>query len=507
MRTLLLTALAAIAARGLYAVPELRLVSATVGPVSSAVGGNAPTQTVEAYNAGEDGELNPTLSVSAPAVSWLRATLGPPRHCATRIGQCWPLQFAFETAKLARGTYTGIVTVSDPKAADAPQTITVTVNVGGDVPAKVDLFVAPRKTRGFTLTANGAKDIQTFTTNGPLSIKAASETGGPWLQISLDGAGSYRFPYPWRITATYQDGMAEQDYHGAAVTANSSLADDNKTIPVTLHVTGAPIADSDPSAIGMRLAAGSPKQARTIHVLNRGLGSLAVKQATSGVTCTPAPASAEVMVETIEGGDVSVTVDPAHAKPAFCQGSILVATNAANRLTIPFTYEILPKGPPVVDFQGVAENITFDTEAALAQGGTARVTGEQFIFGPPLASSAIPVATTLGGFRVLVNGKPAPVFSRAYGEADFQVPFDTAAGEALIRVERDGQLSNAVTAQVAAVSRRILLLGIGQYGKIVNHDGSYPIPTSLENKLPATMHGHPAKAGDTLTIYAMGLGA
>ncbi|HLJ18376.1 MAG TPA: hypothetical protein VKV15_28050 [Bryobacteraceae bacterium] len=501
----LLIAIFAFFAPGLYAVPILRLTNTIVGPVSVAVGANAPTQTLEAYDAG-DGALNLNLSVSAPAAGWLRPSVGVARHCATRTGQCWPLSFAFETSKLPRGSYTGTVTVNDAQAADAPQTVSVTVFVGGAVPDKVDLFVAPRKSRNFTLTANGAKDIKTFTTNGPMAVKFASQSGGEWLQISLDGAGSYRFPYPWRITATYQEGMTDQTYRGTVTTANSSLPDDNKTIPVALHVTSQPIAAAKPASVEMRLAVGSPKQTQTIQVLNRGQGDLVVTRAASDVSCVPAPSGAEVIVEN-NRSEVSVTVDPAHAKPSFCHGKILFGTNAVNALEAPFTYQIVAQGPPVIRFQGVTENVTSDPEVSLAQGGMARVVGEQFAFGPPVESKGAPVPSMLGGLRVLVNDKPAPVFSRAYGEADFQVPFDTPPGEALVRVERDGQLSNAVTAQVDAVSRRILRLGIGQYGMMVNQDGSYPVPKALENKLGASKRGHPAHPGDILTIYAMGLGA
>jgi uncharacterized protein (TIGR03437 family) len=47
------------------------------------------------------------------------------------------------------------------------------------------------------------------------------------------------------------------------------------------------------------------------------------------------------------------------------------------------------------------------------------------------------------------------------------------------------------------------LIGVGNYGAIVNEDGSIPMPVG---SFPG-VNTHPAKVGDTLTIYAIGLGA
>src|SRR5438309_2379524 len=120
----------------------LRLASTTVGPVSVAVGSNGAAQTVEAYNAG-DGSLN--LSATS-SVAWITPTVQSPRGCTT-LGlsgkTCNPIALALNTSSLPAGTTTGIVTVNDPNAADAPQTITVTVAVGSSIPNSLNVYVAP----------------------------------------------------------------------------------------------------------------------------------------------------------------------------------------------------------------------------------------------------------------------------------------------------------------------------------------------------------------------------
>ena len=85
---------------------------------------------------------------------------------------------------------TGIVTVDDNNAGvvDAPQTITVTVAIGGTVPGSVDVYVAP----------GGTRDVE-FATNSQFSGLAKTNDGGQWLSLSVDGTGSFRFLFPYRV--------------------------------------------------------------------------------------------------------------------------------------------------------------------------------------------------------------------------------------------------------------------------------------------------------------------
>jgi len=124
-RAAALAAVALFCAASLRAAPKLRMASSTVGPLSiaqGASGGALQTETLEAYNAA-DGSLNLSLSSS---VSWIVPSKLAQRACLlVAVALCTPLQFVLNTSALPAGTATGIVTVSDPNAVDAPQTITV----------------------------------------------------------------------------------------------------------------------------------------------------------------------------------------------------------------------------------------------------------------------------------------------------------------------------------------------------------------------------------------------
>src|SRR5207248_740407 len=114
----------------LHAAPVLRLSSSTVGPISLAAAGATNTQVLEAFNAG-DGNLALSFSSSVP---WVSASPGAPRTCRTlltAVGKtCSTIQLSINTTGLPQGLSTRILTVSDPNAVDAPQTVTVTVRIG-----------------------------------------------------------------------------------------------------------------------------------------------------------------------------------------------------------------------------------------------------------------------------------------------------------------------------------------------------------------------------------------
>lgn len=467
----------------LLATPQLRLSTAAVGPVSITGGTAGLTQTLEAWNAG-DGSLS--LQVSSTA-TWISASTGASRACTTRIGTCVPISIALPASGLAKGTYTGIVKVTSPGAVDAPQNVTVTVAVGGGVPDKVELYVP----------ANGKASTK-FATNTYIrsAIPVSTQSGGSWLSVTLDGAGSFNFVQTYTVTGTWRSGMTDGGtYSGSFTTSGSTVAAENKSVPVTLHVTSQPIADPAPAALNFRVAQGAAKQTQYIALNNLGATALTISSATvSGgnwLAAQPLPANSLV----------SVTVDVTGLSPGVSSGSVAIASNAANgTLTVPVNLEVIQADAPFTYFGGVLTNNSAVPD--VAPGTIASVYGEQFTYNDAAGITKLPLDTKLNGVTVYLNNTPAPLFYASYGQINFLVPFEAATGAATLRVERDGQTgtSNTVSLTVSAREPRILPL-TGTYGILVNQDGTFPLPTSYGAGF------RPAKVGDALVIYALGLGA
>jgi uncharacterized protein (TIGR03437 family) len=453
-----------------FAAPKLRLSTTAVGPVIVAQGGSTSAPAVDYSNAG-DGTLN--LSVKSP-VPWLTPIVSGGR-----------ILFNVQSGALARGSYTGLVTVSDPNAVDAPQTISVTIQVGTAVPDRADLYVAP----------NGSSDSVGFVAGSKLNSTISTQSNLPFL--SLNGSGSFTFNVPYQITGKHVSGMAEGNYTGTIVTSGSNFAADNKSVPVTLHVTSQPIARLTPNGlVTFRLPTGSPKSTQFVAFTNGGLGTISI----TGATATTASGGNWLTVTPSPSSGVSLTVDPAATTPGIYQGSVVVTTDAANGpVTVPVQFELFDATAPVTFYGGAVNNSAVEAGDVLAQGTIVALFGEQFTLGDP-QQGTLPLTTDLAGTRVFVNDQPAPLFYSSYGQINFQVPYNAATGAGVIRVDRSGQRGNNISVTIAARAPRILKLGIDRYGIIVNQDGSFPIPAT------PGIPSHPAKAGDVLVIYAIGLG-
>jgi uncharacterized protein (TIGR03437 family) len=450
----------------LYAAPVLRLSSNTVGPLAIATAGVTNTQTIEAYNAG-DGSLALTFSTSAP---WISATAGAPRTCRTiiiAVGKtCSTIQLAVNTTGLPQGLSTAILTVSDPNAVDAPQTVTVTVRVG-----RVSVDVAP----------GGARDVQ-FTTSSFVGAVPTTSDGGKWLTVVTTAFGSFNFNYPYNIRFRPAADMAQGTYSGSILIGSSSNPADNQTLPVSMRVTTLPIAVPSTERLTVRLAEGAPPLnypfSPTVTLSNAGQGTIAVSD-------TAVSGGAWLKKDVVES---FFAIDPTGLPVGTTSGSITFTSNAVNgTVTVPVDLQIVPKGPPLIFFNQVVNNATFAPET-VAQGDVMIVKGEQLSFSPYTPGQAPPLLTKAGGTSVLVNGTAAPLFYTSYGQIAFQMPVDTPPGPAIVQVQRDdGAISNKASVDVAARAPRLLVT--------VNQDGSINAAAT------------PAHAGDVLTIYAIGLGA
>jgi uncharacterized protein (TIGR03437 family) len=440
---------------------------------------------VEAYNAG-DGSLSLSAQSSA---TWLTAAIGAQAACKTTTlaANCIPIQLQLNVTGLAASTtpYTAIVTITAPNAIDAPQTITVTAAVGGTIPSSVTVYVAP----------GSSQDVQ-VTTNSMISGNSKTSDGASWLSLALQGTGSFRFVLPYYIHVAPRANQTSGAYSGTIVTSGSNFAGDNKTIAVTMQVTSQPIAAALPSQLSLTLAQGAPPVTLGVAVQNTGQGALTVQSATS---------SAQGVTASGISGGAAVAFDPGSLAPGNYTGSVTISSNAVNGpLTVPVSFTVESKGAPSIPFQGVVDDAVFGGGNPVSPGDIVALFGDQLFFSAGTLGSGSPLGTQIGTAQVLVNGKAAPLFYASYGQINLQVPVETPTGTAQVQVVRDGQQSNIVSLGITSRAPRLLVLGGSPYGAITNFsDGSITAPAGI---FPG-VSTHPAHVGDTLTIYAIGLGA
>jgi uncharacterized protein (TIGR03437 family) len=264
-----------------------------------------------------------------------------------------------------------------------------------------------------------------------------------------------------------------------------------------MRVAAQPIAVPSPEYLNVRLTEGAPAWTTQIDLNNAGTDSL------SGISASASGGA--WLAATSASSHVSVTIDVGSMAPGRYSGSVAIASNAANAtVTVPVQLEVVPKGPPVIDFQGVQDNGTFVPGDTVAQGDIMVVKGEQLSHAPITFGPPAPLATEVDGASVFVNGQRAPMYYSTPGQLAFQMPVDAPPGTALVQVERDGQRSNTVSVAVATRAPRILIIRPGIPAVVNAADGSFAV---AEGALPEYGPGtHPVKPGDILLIYAIGLG-
>jgi uncharacterized protein (TIGR03437 family) len=460
-------------AASLSATPRLNLAATSV-TVPVAQGSNGPTQYIDAFNIG-DGKLNLTATSN---VTWLVPTVGSLTVCGLRPA-CYPITIALQTSSLATGSYSGVLTLTDSNALDSPQNITVTAEIGGDVPSNLVFYLAP-----------GGSTSSSFTTANTVTTKLSANT--PWLTATTSTTAGVTTV---AVQAKASSSMAANDYNGTITISGSKFAPDNKQVSVLLHVTTEPIVQLSSPSLAFTIAQSATKQTVPVAITNAGQGTLTV----ASVTAAAASSGTWLTAATVSGG-MTITADPTGLAAGSYQGTVTVASNAVNNsVVVPVALTVEAQGPPLAFAGGVVNNGTFGNGEPVAQGDIVAVFGDQFTYDDPIGASSLPLETKQNGVQVLVNGIAAPLFFVSSGQINFEVPIDASTangGGATVQVVRNSQPGNKIYVEInARVPRFILFGGVGPYGVITEINGTLTgIPS------------HPVKVGDTIVIYAVGLG-
>jgi uncharacterized protein (TIGR03437 family) len=489
----------------LIAAPTLRLSATTVGPIVSQTGQSGPSQTIEAANAG-DGTLSLSVTSNVP---WASGVVGSPRPC-TRLAysSCIPITINFNTSALPAGLASGILTVRDPNATDAPQNITVLAQPGGTIPNRIDIYVPP----------DNRTVSQQIKTNSVLTYNIVQPAGGPQILFLQEGSGSFDFVRSYTLSARAPSGTGVRDYLGTVNITGSTFTGDLKAMQVNVKVTNDPIirvgARVAPynavDAVRFRIMQNAAKQDDFVRMINQGLGTLNVASVTPSTTT-----GGNWLTAAYDAGSaiVTLTADASGLSPGTYNGKITIASNAANgQQEVPVSLEVVPTGPPVIQYQGVQENALFQPGDPVAPGGWAAVFGDFLSDQAPTRTSTVPLPAEVTGVRAFVNNRPAPILYTSAKQVNILIPNDTEAGSATVRIERNGQASNNVSVNVAAFAPRILRLGkdlpqayegLVDYG-IAQIGGTNPVAYAIP-PVPGLVT-RAIRRGETLTLYGFGFG-
>jgi uncharacterized protein (TIGR03437 family) len=149
---------------------------------------------------------------------------------------------------------------------------------------------------------------------------------------------------------------------------------------------------------------------------------------------------------------------------------------------------------PTIGSGGVVNAANY---GALSPGSLASLFGTNLASAP--ASATAPLPTTLGGATVSVNGKAAPLIYVGPQQINFQIPWETAVGNATVTMTANGVISNAVTVPILAAAPGVFFVS----GNPSNRQNQAAIQNS---DYSLNTPNNPALAGTPVIAYLTGTG-
>jgi adhesin/invasin len=402
-------------------------------------------------------------------------------------------------AGLAAGTYTSSLIIRSDKARGSVA-----------VPVVLDLLPAGAQS-ALTASPGGVLLIAETgaTASQDVAVKivpaatvawgASSSTsdGGTWLSAAGGGSGDGTLTI--RANAS---GLALGVYTGVVALSAPETTNKNLSVGVTLLVIPGRVASASLREI-------VPAAAATVILVP----AEPARQfaATVGIPVRVEAWLVDSSGKLISGADVRVSVsgeqNPVVLKDAGqglyaalwtpMQSGVTVLTFAsgtAASVMLPGSVSAAAKPLPILANGGAVNGASFAAGLPLAPGSIVSLFGMN-LAAAAASASAVPLPKSLGNASVSVNGVAAPLFYVGPGQVNLQIPQELS-GQALatIRFASPDGVSILQNVVLSPLSPGIFLAGATQQGAIIHQDGRLAGVNA------------PAAAGETLSIYATGLG-
>lgn len=416
-------------------------------------------------------------------------------------------------AALTAGISQAVLNVSASGATGSPQLVSVTFRVlpatapaaGSLNPLGLVLLAA----QGSTATVSQAVTLSN-SGSGTLAFQLAASTvsGGSWLsvtpssgsqpagatavQVRANPSGLAAGLYRGKVTATLSPG-APQDLDvlfavtpGATASGLLSRAGPGAAVdcvPQSFDLVSTTLGN------GQSLVVSFPRVILALVVDSCGVG---VNTATVLATADGANVTMQPLANGLYTGNwvpqraaasVSLTLTAIH--PSFSnsvQRSYTVSTIAPDA----------SQQLPVLSDDGVVEGAAFTPRRPLAPGGIVSLFGVR-LAGSTAAASRVPLDRELAGVSVQMGGLNAPLYFVSPGQINAQVPFELTPGSSVpILVTSGGRLTAPQNYFIAPAEPGVFIAG--------------SVPAILDGRSRLITTQNPALVGDTLQIFATGLG-
>jgi uncharacterized protein (TIGR03437 family) len=364
---------------------------------------------------------------------------------------------------------------------------------GVAVDAMGNLFIADsNNSRIRKVSASGV--ITTVAGNG---VQGSSGDGGPAVSASLDVDGvAVDASGNLFITGARSNRIRKVSASGVITTVagngNDSFSGDGG--PATSASLNGPLNSALDLSGNLFIADTSNNRIRMVSA-----GGIITTVAGNGPSCTGTTACGGF------SGDGGPATSASLSEPAGvtvdASGNLFIADSVNGRIRKVSAVA----SPPVVPLAGVTDGAGFS--ARISGGGIGSIFGTNLAAGTTLAQS-VPLATTLGGTTVTMNGTPAPLFFVSPLQINLQVPWELLfSPTATLTVTTAAGTSSPITVSLYSAAPGIFTINTvnsATQGAIqIANTATFVAPVGA---IPGVT-SRPATTGDVLTIYCSGLGA
>ena len=383
-------------------------------------------------------------------------------------------------------------------------TITYGVIAGYEPPASQTLYLAPGATINFTGNYTSLTPFEfilnpsslsfvyelgqpppaaqrlSITPQGlPIGLTAYPSAGATWLSVTPSTATA-----PVSLTVTVNAAGLPAGVYSASIMLAAQPDYRLTSVPVILTVRESPRLILTPASMSFSYAVnGSLPKAQDLYV------SAAVRNVSFSLVGNTGRWLSLASSGTTPAR-VSIMVDPTTLGPGTYSGTVVVSSTEASNspLNLPVTLVVTGLTP---QFTGAGIFNAASHDMAVAPCSIATIYGTALAQSTASAPQA-PLPVTLGGARVKVNGRAAPLFDVSPTQIDLQMPCDLAPGSVQVEVN-NGSMSAFTTIHVNPTGPGVFLYE-AKWASAINQDG--------------TTHGdeHPATPGSIVSVFFTGQG-
>jgi len=496
-------------------------------------GGADPPQQFGVLNVGAG-----ALDWSAqPSVSWLQVSPASGQG-VTPTGQIPMVDVSVDASGLSAGLYTALIRVTSSAANNSPQVLKVNLQV---LPAGTPLGAVVRPSglifRAVTGGSSpGSQNVMVYTTEqAPIGF-LSNTFDADWVKLSPErnSGGTASRDSPARIVVQPDlEGLAAQVYRGAlgVYTANDQNLYRVSLLFVLLPTGTVLPADGSPGPAARHEPDGeydgampcTPSKlllqfASVFSSFNAVVGWPATVLVNLGDDCGNPAVGGQVVLSFSNGDSVPPLTDLNNGqyhgfwRPAKQVNQVIVTARGLWRgleaaATAIAQVDSNPDPKGLLNQGGVVLAAGYQ-RGPVAPGSIISLFGQRFTAneGAFHAASALPLSTKLGGVRVLIADKEAPLFYVGYGQVNAQVPADVPSGLPLqVMVETDGVLSAPEPLQTVSSQPGIFTMD----PKFGAQQGAVLIANTdrLAMRQTPGVPSEPVARGGYISIFCTGLGA